>query len=114
MQEKITADEVELLGVDALQFIGNLNVISCLNGSAFQLSDGLVPYGNVDAFLTPKQIAVKYRSKDNSRMKVNHAIVNFVMNPIGTTFDPIGPVAKDSLIDERLDRMFKVDSLGFF
>ena len=34
------------------------------------------------------------------------------MNPIETNFDPIGSVCNESLIGDRLDRLFSVESLG--
>ena len=34
------------------------------------------------------------------------------MNPVKTRFDPIGSVVSDSQIDDKLDRMFSLDSVG--
>ena len=39
--------------------------------------------------------------------------VNFVVNLSKTVSDPIGSVLSDSLADDKLDKMFFVESLGF-
>ena len=116
LQDRIRSDEVVmegLLGVDVLQYIGEIRLINCLGGTALQISSGVIPIGNVDNFLTNSQLKNKYASQSSdSNSSVNNSIVNFVLNPTKTTFDPIGSVAVDSMIDERLDRLFSVESLG--
>ena len=45
-----------LVGSDILQFIEEMRVIKCLNGSAFAIAAGLIPYGNISHFLFSNQI----------------------------------------------------------
>jgi len=114
LQEKLDSDQVlmeGLLGVDMIQCLGQLSTISCLGGTAFKLSSGIVPFGNIDNFLTNEQLKMKYETLNNTNA-VNESIVNYVLNPVPTDFDPIGSVATDSLVDKQLDRMFSSETLG--
>ena len=45
-----------LLGTDVIQFFNNFNQVRCLNGSAFQFNEGVIPFGHVDHFLKPGEI----------------------------------------------------------
>ena len=114
------SDEVQLeglLGVDAIQCFYCFQRVSCLGGSIFKVGDHIVPYGNVDNFLTDKQLSVKYSSVGEQKSvdgsaDVDKAIVNFILNPIKSYFDPIGSVIDDSSVEHNLDKMFSVESLG--
>ena len=35
-----------LIGTDVLKFIGDLSIVKCVYGSAFQVGSDIVPYGN--------------------------------------------------------------------
>lgn len=108
-----------LLGVDCLQFLQQNNVVDCLGGKAFQLKSGLVPFGNIDNFLNDSQLLSKY-SNSNSISHLNSpdcgdfdetSIVNFVLNPDKSYFDPMGCL-EDSSVETNLDKLYKVESLG--
>ena len=102
-----------LLGIDAIQYFQFYEVIPCLSGSAVKLANCIVPIGNVDSFLTESQLSEKYRTKNEKvDSSINSSFVNFVLNPIKTRFDPVGSIVSDSLVDDRLDDLFKVESLG--
>ena len=45
-----------LVGCDILQFVRELRVVACMDGPAYQLASGLVPFGNIDQFLYPHQV----------------------------------------------------------
>ena len=49
-----------LLGVDCLQYLQQCNIVPCLGGKAFDLKNGIVPFGNIDSFLFSNQLAKKY------------------------------------------------------
>jgi len=99
-----------LIGIDALQYIGKIESIQCLSGRAFKFSSGIVPYGNIDNFLNNDQLATKY-SKNRPENIVSGSVVNYVLNPVKSYFDPISPVC-DSVIEGNLDRMFSAESIG--
>jgi len=113
LHEKVKSDTVimeGLLGVDVLQCLSKFNMVPCLGGSAFELSGGLIPFGNVDGFLSNSQLRSKYKHLNDS--EVDSSIVNFVLSPQKTSFDPIGSVVRDSQVEDRLDQMFSLESLG--
>jgi len=115
LHDHLTTDEVVLnglIGVDVLQCLEKLELVSCMNGAAFKLSTGLIPFGNVDSFLTRKQLQDKYASEYSDVYSSSSAIVNLVLNPVKINFDPVGSVLKDSSVDDRLDNMFSLESLG--
>ena len=117
LAEQFSSDEVKLeglLGIDAIQLLSDYKLVQCLNGQAIEFSSGLVPIGNVDSFLTEKQLVNKYQVKKSGKVDqtVNSSLVNFLIDPISTMFDPIGSVVDDSLVDRKLDNMFNLNSLG--
>ena len=90
-----------IIGVDAIQFMTNISSINCMNGTAFLSDNTILPYGNVDNFLTKQQLARKYESKVyiDKDSDVSFSVVNFVLNPEKSYFDPINSVANDSEVD---------------
>ena len=64
-----------LVGVDILQYIGDMRVVKCLNGSAFEIATGLIPYGNISHFLFSHQIVTQNPAKieNNFRTIVSRA-----------------------------------------
>ena len=40
-----------LIGIDFIQFIKPMKVVDCMNGVAFEVAQGLIPFGNIDHFL---------------------------------------------------------------
>jgi len=116
LQEKLYCDDVEvegLIGVDMIQCFKQFELVSCLGGSAFKLKSDIIPFGNIDSFLFPMQLKNKYSKLDNDAdVNTNSSIVNFAVDPIKTNFDPIGSVLDDSSVEDRLDRLFSVESLG--
>ena len=114
-----SSDEVKLdglLGVDSIQCFNEFKMISCIGGVAYKLKKYVVPYGNIDSFLSSSQLEKKYETSrelaEDEVVSVDCSLVNFVMNPSKTFFDPIGPVISDGLVEDRLDKMFSVESLG--
>jgi len=118
LTEKIRSENVVLdglLGVDALQCFADMQTVDCLGGKAIKLPFGIVPYGNVDNFLTGPQLESKYA---NSRISsgtdacVDSSTVNFVLNPVKSYFDPISSVISDSVVESNLDKMFSAEAIG--
>jgi len=118
LQEKYNSDYVQiegLVGVDLIQCLGEMKLVKCLGGSALQLTTGVVPIGNIDSFLSQDQLCAKYTRSSKSTLDdspVNLSIVNFALNPVKSFFDPIGSVVSDSSVEDKLDKMFSVESLG--
>ena len=108
-------EEVKLEGllvVDAIQFFPKIESIQCMNGSAFSYAEGIIPFGNVDHFLTKTQILQKYSCDYSDSQNCSESITNFVLNPIHSYFDPISAVTSDTMVEHKLDNLFNVESLG--
>ena len=107
-----------LLGVDCLQFLSGFNVVQCLGGVAFKFRNHVIPYGNIDNFLTDSQLAKKYANDPSScadaSSKVDKSIINFVLNPSKSQFDPIGSVIQNSFVEDKIDSMFSLESIGVY
>lgn len=110
-----------LLGIDVIQFMKNIKMIDCMQGSAWEFPAGISPFGNCQHFLYDKQCnSKKIKNKD---LHNYHAIVskystcsdirvNFVMNPIKSYPDPLAEIFDESQVERNLEKMFDVDSLG--
>ena len=116
LADNFNSDEIcleGLLGVDAIQLFNKFEFVTCSGGKAISLANGIVPIGNVDSFLTRPQLKLKYATSHSETKDIpNSSLVNFILNPIKTDFDPIGSIAKDSMLDSQLDKMFSIESLG--
>ena len=132
LREKFDSNEVHLdglLGVDCIQYLQQMNLITCMGGKAFELRNGIIPFGNIDSFLYSSQLATKYarpsmsnesepnckykyKDEDSSESCDFNSIVNFILHPVKTEFDPLGNIITDSSVEHNLDRMFSVESLG--
>ena len=44
-----------LIGIDVLQFIKPFSFVNCMHGTAIQVNQGLVPFGDINHFLTSNQ-----------------------------------------------------------
>ena len=111
-----------ILGIDALQLIGNFSITQCCGGSAFLFYNCVLPFGNVDNFLSASQLDRKYsiQKLDNSRDDIDDSvseevhvqIVNAVLQPERNYFDPINDVVSDSSVEGNLDYLFNMESIG--
>ena len=122
------SDEVTLeglIGIDAIQCLADFELVPCLGGAVFKYGNCVSPFGNVENFLSKSQLLQKYSSKDCALVnnvntpwdniesrEVDSSIVNSVLNPCKSYFDPIGSVISDSCVEDSLDKMFAVESLG--
>ena len=117
-------DEVKvqgLIGIDLIQFIKDAKVVDCMYGVAWQLPQGIMPYGNTQHFLyhhqhTPvsevEEEVINYCTTiaEHSQSPVTH--VNFVMNPKQSYFDPLAEIFNESNVERNIDKMFSCESLG--
>ena len=75
-----------ILGVDALQFFTRFETVPVLNGVAFKLKNGsIVPFGNVDNFLSDFQVKETYKelSVESEGLHLG-TITDFVLDPLET------------------------------
>ena len=107
-----------LLGYDILQFIKELKVVDCINGSALELTSGVMPYGNIDNFLHPEQFSnFKHRLINNystiaSKATCSSKIVNAVLEPKHSYEDCTAVFFDESAVERGVERMLSLESLG--
>lgn len=101
-----------LLGIDIMQYFVNMNLVPCLNGVAFSLPGGVVPFGNIEQYLSPEQFQSSV-PQSIERTDCNlQTVVNHVMEPQPSYFDPLSAVLPDSDVERGLERMFSMESIG--
>ena len=114
-----------LMGVDVLQNLSMTRTVVCMKGIAWEFPNGLVPYGDANNFLFPRQISVLpslSSSRPDTFNNYNHIIsryakcpethVNFVMNPKSSYPDPLQRLFPESSVGRNLDMMFQTEGLG--
>ena len=100
-----------LLGCDFLQFLTNFSLTTCMNGKAFQLDKGIIPFGSVDHFLDVSQ--VKPIQSQLFRLTGEEASsVNFVMNPVSSYFSPISAVFDNCDVEQGLENLYSLENIG--
>ena len=105
-----------ILGVDVLQFLPELNLTKILNGSAFSVKGKIIPFGNLESFMYPNQVQAPRECSNDMQFK-DHSLssyVNFVMSPVKTYFSPFESIFEDSLVEQGVDNMFKLESIGIY
>ena len=55
-----------LIGTDILQFFPKFELIKCMNGSAFLTNEGIVPFGNVNHFMSLAQISETVKNTNHT------------------------------------------------
>ena len=93
-----------------------------MNGSAWKVPGGLVPFGNILHFLHPRQVLPieKYQCAENNfkdvvegfEREVPATMVNFVLHPNKSYFSPLESLFPDSAVEHGLEQMFSLDSVG--
>jgi len=99
-----------LLGVDAIQFFTNFSLISCRRGAAFQYTGGIIPFGQVENFLSKQQIKSLTESKIRESAFLDSQVNFLIEKP--TPHNYLTDFESGDDIEERLDNLFKVESLG--
>ena len=108
-----------LLGVDVIQHLKPMRMIDVLNGSAWELPCGIIPFGNIQNFLHPDQVTA-ITAVDKADMfstivaKYNcpSTHVNFVLNPRHSYEDLLETFFDESMVERGIDKMFSIESLG--
>ena len=103
-----------LIGADILQFFPSFALHPCMNGSCFKFENKIIPFGNVEHFLFRDQL--RNFHKENkltvNSTEINSTLVNLVLNPVKSYFSPLENTLTDSEVDNGLDNIFKLESIG--
>ena len=101
-----------IIGQDILDFI-EFRKVPCMNGSALELANGLMPSGNTEHFLFPGQVGdiqnsgrveVNFETFLNS-FNVNDLVVNNSLEPEANYPDPCGTLFFESNVERGLELM---------
>lgn len=123
--------EIEvLLGIDILQFFPSFQLSPCMNGSCFTMGDKIIPFGHVEHFLKEEQLTNFYQQgnqnvhnttrvssvqsiqKANTSREVHETIVNTVISPVKSYFNPLESILTDSDVENGLEYLFSLESMG--
>ena len=112
-----TVDIDMLVGIDIIQYF-SLSILNCLGGFCFSLNGRIAPIGNIFNFLSSEQrralFASHFRKPDcleqhNLRTKT---MINLIMDPLKSYFNPLEHILTDSEVDNGLEHLFSLESLG--
>ena len=115
-----------LIGTDLIQFLPKFNLVRCMNGSAFETLNGLIPFGHVEHFMYPHQIKPVFHQQSESdqeqqttfnevslpESEVDNSLVNFVVEPAKSYFHPLDHIFSESEVEHGLESMFSMESIG--
>ena len=121
-----------LIGADLIQFIKELKVVQCMQGSALSVNTGIMPYGDTAHFLYPGQVPlealsakskteVNFKTVINELPRLSEESINFCLNPKQTFEDPASSFFEESSVERNIDNatvvanleaMFNCESIG--
>ena len=119
-----------LIGTDCLQFIKEFKTVDCMNGSAYSVRNGIMPFGDTTHFLFPGQVPLeKHANRVETNFKtiidrlpsVPQHSIDFCLNPKTTYDDPQSSFFPESSVERNIDNtvvvnnlenMFKLESIG--
>ena len=108
-------DVHSIIRVDVLQFLTEFKMVSCMNGSAWKVPGGLVPFDNILHFLHRSQVIPieKYENSctendfdsllEGLEGEVPATMVNFVLHPNKSYFSPLHSLFSDSAVEHGLE-----------
>ena len=105
-----------LVGIDIIQFMVPGTYVKQLGGTCFLLNGRLAPIGNILNFLDKDESkAVMSSLTRNSDLSLNNktkTMVNLVMDPLKSYFNPLENILEDSEVDNGLEYLFSLESMG--
>ena len=100
-----------LLGIDAIRHFKQFETVTCLKGKAFSISNGIIPFGDIEDFLTIEQMKTIHSQREEKSENNIETSLNFLLNPIGDKRDILGSTINDREVESHLDNLFNVESL---
>ena len=104
-----------LLGVD-VQYMVTGSYKKILGGTCFVYDNKVAPLGNVFNFLDNEErktvmssLVKTYHNKSEDKVKT---MVNLIMDPLKSYFNPLENILEDSEVDNGLEYLFSLESLG--
>ena len=110
--------EIEMLvGMDIIQYF-SLEVRKVCGGFSFIINGKVAPVGNVFNFLNSVERKVLFDSRLRNPDRVNNVsnktktMVNLIMDPLKSYFNPLEHILTDSEVDNGLENLFNFESIG--
>ena len=105
-----------LLGIDIVQYMLSGTYLKVLGGTCFVLDNKVAPLGNVFNFLNEEERKLVMSSLNNSNARNSNdkikTMVNLIMDPLKSYFNPLESILEDSDVDNGLEYLFSLESLG--
>ena len=109
---------VGVLGNDVIEKLEQFNTIPSGQGRLIQLADGFIPIGSPSSLMAGHSSSPDAPADSSeleppciSESAYKHSI-NFVMEPKPSYFSAVGQIFPDSSVEQGLEHMFSVESLG--
>ena len=105
-----------LVGIDIIQYF-SFSINKIVGGFNFIIDDKVAPVGNILNFLSSAERKDLFDSQlkpleQNNSNKKTKAIVNFIMDPLKSYFNPLDHILSDSEVDNGLENLFSFESMG--
>ena len=105
-----------LMGIDIMQFMSSVSWKRVLGGSCLSINNKLAPIGNVFNFLTKEQskclMSFFAKNDDKNLSSRTKTMINLVMDPLKSYFNPLEHILEDCEIDNGLENLFCLESMG--
>ena len=105
-----------LLGIDAVQYLLSGTYDKLLGGTCFVFNDKVAPVGNVFNFLNEEErkfvMSSLVRRNNESIDEKTKTMINLVMDPLKSYFNPLENILEDSDVDNGLEYLFSLESMG--
>ena len=104
-----------LLGVDVIQDMIGASYQKIMGGTCFVFNNKVSPIGNLFNFLNDEErknvrsSLISNNSDPDGKVKT---LVNLVMDPLKSYFNPLESILDDSEVDNGLEYLFSLESLG--
>lgn len=106
-----------VIGLDLIQNLDPFKLVPCLGGRAFSVPSGLIPFGDLDSFISDN-----IPSRDTTHLSFNTIMEHtpqveashlcFVLEARPTYFDPFEDCFPDSAVQRGLEQIVSLESLG--
>ena len=105
-----------LVGIDIIQYF-SFSINKMGGGFNFIIDNKVAPVGNISNFLSSAERKDLFDSQlksveQNNTSKKTKAIVNLIMDPLRSNFNPLEHILFDSEVDNGQENLFSFESMG--
>ena len=105
-----------LIGIDITQYMSSVTWNKVLGGSCMVINNKMAPIGNVFNFLNKDQrksvMSSINKSDDKNVSFKTKTMINLVMDPLKSYFNPLEHILEDCEVDNGLEHLFSLESMG--